>query len=62
MMGIARESEKFRLLLNYREEKESLKLFLNNSIALNKLEHFMKEYPKLGKRLLKIDLKQLETA
>ena len=37
-------------------------LFIKNSASLNKLEQFMKQYPKISKKLLKINLNQLEIA
>lgn len=60
MIRIARENEKNRLLANYQEEKESLNLFMENSLSISKLENFMKNYPKLAKKILKIDLHHLE--
>jgi hypothetical protein len=59
MTEIAKENEKNRLLVNYASSPESLALFLKNSQAILKLDHYMKNYPKQTKKVLNVDLKKL---
>lgn len=60
MIEIAKENEKNKLLADY-EQSLNLDLFLKNHQAIVQLEKFMQQYPRYAKKLLHIELQNLET-